>query len=205
MLIRSFVAIEIPPPLREKVVQVQEILRGAGGGVKWVEPENLHLTLRFLGEVEEDRLKAVEGVCRQVAAASQPFHLELVGVGAFPHARAPRVVWMGVGEGSEALAELAARLERGIRALGFSREERPFRPHLTLGRVRRPEAIRSLVEALASLGQERVGAMRVEEMVLMRSDLTPGGPLYTPLSRFPLGAMTEEGRRKGRKKDELGG
>jgi len=166
-----------------------ERLRSTRADVGWVRPENLHLTLKFLGQVEQTRLLAIAEVIGSVARSSVPFRLVLGGLGAFPSPRAARVIWVGVPEGAGSLAGLQARLEAELEPLGFAREERAFTAHLTLGRVRGPGHREQLAAALISMPAELLGEMVLDRIELMKSDLRPGGARYSILHSLPLGVL----------------
>ncbi len=185
--IRTFVAVNLAPGLKETLAQVQERLKAARADVTWVRPENLHLTLKFLGQVEETRLAAVAEAVATAARGYGSFRLVLGGLGAFPQPRVARVVWIGVSEGAQALAALQARVEGGLESLGFPREERPFTAHLTLGRVRGPRHREQLAVALTSVPAEPLDEMVLHRIELMKSDLGPEGARYSVLQSFPLG------------------
>ncbi|MGH7429210.1 MAG: RNA 2',3'-cyclic phosphodiesterase, partial [Candidatus Methylomirabilaceae bacterium] len=180
------VAANLDPGLRERAARVQERLWETRADVAWVRPENLHLTLKFLGEVEETALGAVADAIGSVATGPGPFRLVFAGLGAFPQPRTARVVWVGVGEGAEGLAELHARLEAALEPLGFRREERPFTSHLTVGRVRGPGRREQLAAAVTSMAAEPLGEMLLDRIDLMRSELRPEGARYSVLHTFPL-------------------
>ncbi len=155
--------------------------------MKWVAPANLHLTLKFLGDIPAGDLPAVGAALRGALAGSGgPFVLGLEGVGAFPSASSPRVVWVGVTQGREALTGLAARVQEALGPLGFPPEARGFSPHLTLGRCRSSRNAAGLVAVLAALRDYRGPQVRVERVVLFSSELRPAGPAYAPLETFAL-------------------
>jgi len=185
--LRAFVAVNLDPDLRDAFVRVQERLKATRADVGWVRPENLHLTLKFLGAVEEVRLSQVEEAVAVGVRGYGAFRLVFGSVGAFPGTRTARVVWIGLSEGAEALAALHSRVEATLQPLGFAREERPFTAHLTLGRVRGPGRREQLAAALISMPSEPQGEMVVRRIDLMRSDLSPGGARYSVLRSFPLG------------------
>ena len=184
--IRAFVAVNLDPGLREGLVQVQERLKATRADVGWVRPENLHLTLRFLGQVEEARLHAAAEAVAAATSGFGPFRFVLGGLGAFPTPRTARVVWIGVSHGAEKLASLQAKVEEGLESVGFPPEERAFSAHLTLGRVRGPGHREQLAVALTSMPAEPLGEMVLHRIELMKSDLNPGGPRYSVLQSFPL-------------------
>jgi 2'-5' RNA ligase len=162
-------------------------LRSRARDVAWVPPENLHVTLKFLGAVEEERLALVGRRLEAVASRARRFELAIAGLGAFPAVSRPRVLWAGISAGGETLASLAAAVDEALEALGFAREARPFAAHVTLGRVRAPRRDPVLAEALAAGLQRRFGRLVVDRLTLMRSDLSPHGARYTPLDSWPLG------------------
>lgn len=149
------------------------------------EPD-LHLTLKFLGPVGEARVPAIADALRS-AAALPAFDLELRGLGGFPTADRPRVVWVGAGQGAGAAAALAARVDAGLAALGFPPETRPFASHVTLGRVRTPKRNPGLAERLHGAADRDFGRVRVQAVSLMRSQLSPAGARYTELAAQALG------------------
>jgi len=155
--------------------------------VAWVAPGNLHLTLKFLGAVPEERIDAIVAALTRSGLDLRPFEARLHGLGAFPSATRPRIVWAGVTEGAPEMVELARRVDTALAELGFAREERPFSPHVTLGRVRRPGRDPVLTEALGSATAREFGRMRVPGAALMRSELGPRGARYTELASVTLG------------------
>ena len=186
-LIRSFIAVKIPSGSEDRLRAAEEQLRAAEASVKWVDPDSFHITLRFLGEVEEARLSALWGSVYQSLDGSLSFTMRFLGVGAFPNIKRPRVIWAGVTEGAEEMRELAARVEQACAGHGFEAEERPFRAHLTLGRVRRPESNVKLAAAMAELSDAELGEVHVDRVVLMKSELTRSGAVYHILEERPLG------------------
>ncbi|HET6923760.1 MAG TPA: RNA 2',3'-cyclic phosphodiesterase, partial [Anaeromyxobacteraceae bacterium] len=155
MNLRLFVALDPPEPVRRRIAAMQLELRRAAGRhadqVRWVAPEDVHLTLQFLGAVPEERLEALRGALAALARQARPLALELKGAGGFPSARRPRVVWVGVGGEIAPLADLAAGLGRRLAPLGFPPEDRPLSPHLTLGRAREGRGAPGLGGALAQV------------------------------------------------------
>ncbi len=164
-----------------------ERMRAAASGVGWVAPDNLHVTLKFLGGVEPGRLADTEVALARAASAAPPFDLTLGGVGAFPTSSRPRVVWAGVAGGRDALGTLAGRVDSALADLGFERETRPYSPHVTLGRVRAPRRDAALAAAIEAGAGRGFGTLRVDRLVLMRSDLSPRGARHTVLVSWPLG------------------
>ena len=187
--IRTFIAIDVEKPVHDRLIALQEKLAKSASEVKWVEPENLHVTLLFLGEVDERELPAV---CRAVADCTRPlapFVMSVEKAGCFPTPRRPRVLWVGVGEGTQPLVALHDALEPPLLDLGcYRREGRQYTPHITLGRVKSDRPTDQLAAALAKQAGWKGGEVTVREVLVMGSELTPKGPVYTVLSRARLGA-----------------
>jgi 2'-5' RNA ligase len=186
--IRTFIAVEMDPAIRRAAKGLIEKFREAGADVGWAATENMHLTLKFLGDVRDADVPRVCQAVREAVAGVAPFELEIRGAGAFPNLSRPRVIWLGAAEGEEAMANLADRIEAVLESLGFPREARRFHAHLTLGRVRRGGPA---ISALARLVQEHaaaeIGRSSVEEVVVFSSQLKPTGAVYEALDRAELG------------------
>jgi 2'-5' RNA ligase len=189
---RLFVALEPPDAVRRRLAAIAVELRRASGRaadeIRWVPPENVHLTLQFLGAVPEERLADVEKAVRGAAGAARPLSLEVKGAGGFPNSRRPRVVWLGLSGEVDALAALAAELGKRLAPLGFPPESRPFAAHLTLGRARDGRGAPGLGGALAAAAEGEGIAWRASELTLFESHLSPKGPRYGPVRRDALGA-----------------
>lgn len=189
--IRSFIAIELTRDLLGSLIELQDELRADEwtDEVRWVRPEGIHLTLKFLGDVPVGRIEAIGDGVAQAVAGIQPFTVTAEGLGVFPNWRRPRVIWVGVGGDTHQLHVLQERVEQVMAELGFEPEGRPFHPHLTLGRVNRRVSSgyqRRLGEALRAYEVQMVGQMLVNEVSLMRSQLHPKGAIYTQLGAYPL-------------------
>jgi len=195
--VRSFVAVALPDAIRAELADAVARLRAHAPRLAWVPAENLHLTLRFLGGLDPVALAAAGEAVTAVAAAAAPFEVALGGLGGFPTARAPRVVWAGVVAGGEALAALHRSLERELAARGFPPEERPYHAHVTLGRARDPRGGQALGDVLTPAA--RFGRLRVEAVHLMRSELGRGAARYAELLAARLAGRPEDetGRRGG--------
>jgi len=185
-VIRAFVAATVEDAVVRRRLAGAKSLLPPLHGVRWIPDGQLHFTLKFLGDVEDERVPVARETTRAAALAAGPFDLALEGLGAFPPRGPARVLWAGCGPGAAALSALAAAVEDAFVARGFPREERPFSPHLTLARVRDPDAGRRLARALASLPPEPFGTISVRELVLFRSELTPRGAEYFELLRVAI-------------------
>jgi 2'-5' RNA ligase len=155
-------------------------------GVGWVATGNLHVTLKFLGHVDEARVAEIQAALDRAVGGAAPFELGVERLGAFPTATRPRVIWAGMADGVAALGELAARVDAELARVGFEPEARAFSAHVTLGRVREPRRNPGLTAAIEKGASERFGTVRVDRVSLMRSDLSPRGARYTELSSHPL-------------------
>lgn len=189
--IRSFIAIELDPVARDRLGTLQADLRAAlrGEPIRWVRPDSVHLTLKFLGGQSGPTLQEVERKLVEAAQGIEAFDLAIAGIGCFPNAGNPRVIWAGVLEPSGRLGSLVADLESSLTALGLAAERRPFEPHLTLGRVKErltPEGRRRLEAGLAALPSGAMAESRARSVDLIRSDLRPDGPVYTVLRKAPF-------------------
>jgi RNA 2',3'-cyclic 3'-phosphodiesterase len=185
---RLFVAADLPAELRARLAALQHDLRGLRSDVRWVRPERIHLTFVFLGEVAADRLAPIRGALEAAAGeAPAPFRLRAAGVGAFPDRGSLRVVWVGIEGDGAAAARLRNVLGMQLARCGHVAEEREFRPHLTLGRVRqeRGREDRAFLERHRSTD---LGEFPVDAVILFESRLGPQGAQYTALARFPLGS-----------------
>ncbi len=185
-MMRMFVAIDLPAGVRDRAEEIQRALRPAAKGLKWVSAHNLHLTVKFLGEVEADQLAALQYELEGCARGCPPFSLEVEGLGAFPNLRRPRVVWLGVKGQVDLLQQLVKRVDKSLRPLGFEPEKGRFTAHLTLGRARQPVPAPELEKALLAGRTVQVGPLSVGELRLMRSSLGGPEPVYEVVSRHAL-------------------
>jgi len=189
--LRSFIAVPLAERTREQLTRLSRELRAAldplGRTLSYVRPAAMHLTLKFLGDVDAERVPALAGVLQETARPFRAIPFEVAAVGFFGSPRRPRVLWVGVREPSGALAGLAGAIDRACAGLGFDPEERPFRAHLTLARVKQPPG-RGIERPLERFREALLGAERAEEVVLYRSELRPEGARYTALARAPLSA-----------------
>jgi 2'-5' RNA ligase len=188
-MLRAFIAVEIPAEIQQKIHRETSNLRkGIDSLVRWVPPQNMHLTLKFLGDVSPNSLEFIRQMLRTEAENVPCFDLHLAGLGAFPNLKRPRVLYVGI-QAPAALDTLARGIESASRRLGYEAEERPFSAHLTLGRVRQnvnateQQQIRRAIEGTQV---DLLGTARVDSVHLFKSDLNPGGSVYTRLYSAPL-------------------
>jgi len=184
---RLFCAIELPAHLRAKLKHHIHQLREAqpDAAASWSRPENIHLTLKFFGNVGQNRIPNISAALSRAVASDTPFQIRVGGVGVFPRPSQARVLWIGVLDPTAKLTELQEAVEQECATEGFEKEERAYRPHLTIARLRRPEGARQLAEAHLGLMFEP-SELTVNELVLFRSELSSKGSIYTPLTRHEL-------------------
>lgn len=185
-VIRTFVAVCLDEELRSRISAIQERVKNLAPNVKWVAPDNFHVTLKFLGDVRRDRLSIVQSAMDGVAGSMAAFDLTISGTGVFPTPRRPRVIWVGVEEGREQLVALAKAVEDRLVRAGFEKEDKPFKTHITIGRVKESKPVEGLVEGLDEIDTSGLGVQLVASICVMESVLRPGGPEYTPLSVHKL-------------------
>ena len=189
--IRSFIAIELPSEIKAELTSLEErLISGQHPFVKWVAPEGIHLTLKFLGNVAQTTLPQIIEAVARIAQPISPFHLQIGGLGAFPNLQRPQVIWVGVGGEVEKLAALQRGVDAALAPLGFHPESRPFSPHLTLGRLRErasPRERQNFGQWVSSTKFETSLSFEVEALSLMKSQLTPSGAIYSQLASIKLG------------------
>ncbi|MBN1660365.1 MAG: RNA 2',3'-cyclic phosphodiesterase [Anaerolineae bacterium] len=191
-MLRTFIAIELDDELCTNLGRIQDRLRNqtSPGSVRWVRPEGIHLTLKFLGDTTEAQAEQVQEALARAAATVEPFSFSVGTLGCFPNARQPRVVWVGIHESTGALARLQRAVEAEVSPLGFPTERRTFSPHLTLGRIGQratKSEVREVGEVVVANDVGIVDTMDVAHVAYIKSDLRPTGAVYTTLSEAALG------------------
>jgi 2'-5' RNA ligase len=181
---RTFIAILIPDSWTEHLREVERDLAAGTSGMSWVKPENVHITVRFLGDLGDDGVRRVRESVRRSAAPFQAPVARLGKLGAFPRPERPRVIWLGLAEGEEKVSALAAAVERGLRDDGFGRSDKPFRAHLTLARVR--EEASGVAQVLGARLTEPPPAEPLPRLAVMKSELHPSGARYTAFEELRL-------------------
>ena len=182
--IRCFVAVEVPDEVQALFSPVQALLRAAvqsgGGRASWTRRGNFHLTLKFLGDVRSNAIDDIDAALQAVTVAQRPFSMEIGGIGAFPNMNRPRVLWVGIKQGTEAVTRLAEAVNHQLAGIGYPAESR-FHPHLTLARVRNRINLKPQVHLFRKYDIINDATVNVNKIVLMRSQLHPKGAVYTPL------------------------
>jgi len=183
--IRAFIAIELPVKIIDCLKEIQDELKHTSNKVTWVKPENIHLTIKFMGDIEADKVNRLTGFLEGAAAKSYSFDISVKGVGGFPTIDNPRILWVGI-EDDKNLSHLYDNLENGLAALGFEKEERPFKPHLTLGRIKFLKYKKGLKERIERFKDITLGKCRIDSICLFQSRLTPEGTVHTKLKEAKL-------------------
>ncbi|MBU1599231.1 RNA 2',3'-cyclic phosphodiesterase [bacterium] len=177
---RLFIAIPLTPEIKKALANQEERLKPSILGAKWVEPCGIHLTLKFLGETDEERVKDIAECCQKAAEGKPSFIISLGCVGGFPNLVIPRVIWVGIDQGKERVSEIAKDLEEKLHKIGFPKETRPFHPHLTLARIKMPKRV--LFPDIEPCSER----MRVSSIQLIQSTLTPKGSIYKAIEDIGL-------------------
>lgn len=192
--LRTFIAIDVPPAVLDTIIRIQNRFKSLGLHASWVNPGNIHLTLKFLGETDPDRIPGIQNKLTETLAPIAPFRLSLDSAGVFPDTKHPRVLWVGLKDEEGTLEILQTAIEKTLGNAGFPIEQRPFSPHLTLARIKSPKGIKSprgkkgLKDELDAVNQEGIGPLPfdVAGVHLYESQLTPKGSIYTVLANFKL-------------------
>jgi 2'-5' RNA ligase len=188
--IRSFIAVELPLELKQALSRLQAKMKSASGApVRWVEPNNIHLTLKFLGDIDIEITGRITAALEDAARGTHPFDIGVSGLGVFPDLKRVRIVWVGLTGELAKLEQFQQRIEAGLAPLGFPPEGRPFTPHLTIGRVRdyaRPDDRLALGELIGGMGLDREYKVGLNAVHLIKSQLTREGPIYSKISTVAL-------------------
>lgn len=187
MSIRSFIAIKLSAAIKDELAGLQDELKGSNSDVKWVRSGIIHLTLKFLGEIAEDKAAEVKNVLKEVSSRHNPFKISLSDIGGFPGLAHPRVIWVGIDAGSLEAQALAREIDEGLSQIGFEKETRPFTSHLTIGRVRSGRGLDRLVSKIKTLNFTSKATCGVNKVILFQSTLSQKGALHTPLYEATLG------------------
>ena len=183
--IRTFIALELPEELKKSLGRLQSKFMERAAGVKWIRPESMHLTLKFLGDTRVDSVLPVTRAIEKLVAGIDPFSFDVAGIGAFPNCRNPKVLWAGM-QVDDRLNMFHEDLETALAGIGFASEDRPFAPHLTLGRLRDGRARKDVAGLIEQYGSERFGRFSADHIIFFKSELKPSGPVYREIKNFTL-------------------
>jgi len=185
--IRAFLAIELPEDILQAMSRLQEKLkREIGGRISWTRPQGQHLTLKFFGDISTEDVKNICSATQNRIVSESKLNLKVEKLGVFPDARKPRVLWCGVTDDAAKLSVFQKQLDSDFAGIGFPKEDRPFRPHLTLGRIKDSRGITGISETLTKYGTFTAGEFICRELILFQSNLSPQGAVYTKLAEFAL-------------------
>lgn len=189
MTIRCFIAVKLPEGIRRSIADLIAWLRNTGTGVAWVPADNIHLTLKFLGNTDQALIPQIKhGISKKLSLCS-PFYIKIVGVGCFPSEKHPKVLWLGL-KNTEVLGSISKEIDALVTGYGFPPEDRPYSPHLTIGRVRSQKGNAEMLRRFAEFREADFGELEVRSIHIMKSELKPAGAKYTSLAEIPIG--TEE-------------
>lgn len=185
-LIRTFLAIDLPEEIKVQIENIQSRLKASIKGIRWTRPEGIHLTLKFFGNISENKIADISSVVEKNTVDIRPISLKVSTLGAFPNLKRPRVLWLGIGGSVEKLSDLQKEIEKDLESIGFQTENRAFRAHLTLGRIKSPKNVKGLSEIIKNEEIYDAGSFCAGGLTLLKSDLTPQGAIYTKLAYFPF-------------------
>ncbi len=186
MKIRTFIAIDIPEEIKDEIFEIEkELSKAAGEGIKWEEKEKFHITLKFLGDVNEEAINSIYQTLNESLSGFGKFSVIYKGIGAFPDFKNPRVIWVGCEDPIGKLFELQKIVEEKMSELGFEKEDKEYHPHITLGRVKKAKNISSLIKKMENINFEAKTG-EVAEVLIMKSDLKPSGSVYSVLRKIKL-------------------
>jgi 2'-5' RNA ligase len=184
--LRTFIALELPEALKKFFFGLQNRLRENTDCVRWVKPDHIHLTLKFLGSTDEELVEPIAIILQNISKNIAPVSMHVSGIGAFPNTRNPKIIWAGIQGRLDALRTFQVSLEEALAVVGFAREKRPFAPHLTLGRVKDNRGKKTLEAVLEKFKTDDMGVHTADKIIFYRSDLQPTGPVYSALKTIQL-------------------
>jgi 2'-5' RNA ligase len=185
-VIRTFIAVELPKEINDSLQKLQSDLKDSMPDARWVKYGNIHLTLKFLGDTKVSKLESIGKIIQEIADKYSPFTISLAGIGAFPNSRKPSVIWTSIDKGKDEISRLANEMESAMEKLGFPKEKRSFKPHLTIGRVKEINHPSEMMKALENPNVGEIGEFTVDRVKFIRSQLNPNGSIYTTLTEGTL-------------------
>ncbi len=182
--IRTFIAIDLSEENQNKLALIQDKLKECPTCVRWVKPENIHLTLKFLGDISQNKIQKIIKLIPGIYKDAAPFAFDITHLGAFPKISRPNIIWVGIENNADKLRGLADKLEHGLVSLGFAKKPKKFSPHITIGRVKNFKGVKKFIEAIESIQIDPPLLQDDITISLYQSTLTSQGPVYTPLHRL---------------------
>jgi len=184
--IRAFIAIPLNPKIQHSIGHMQDHLKKNNNDVKWVKLENIHITLKFLGNVDMEQINSVKQVLAILTQNTRPFKVELSQLGAFPNINHPRTLWVGLKDSKQQLSRIAAALDKALGKIGFQDDQKPFSPHVTIGRIRSSKNINLLSRSMSNYQISQDQTQTVSKIILFKSTLSSQGPIYESLYQSKL-------------------
>ncbi len=189
-MIRAFIAIEIDLPSKQKISRLISELKKSKADVKWITENQMHITLKFLGNIDKERIQNISGVLDEISRNFNAFDIQFSKLDAFPNMKRPRVIWLGVKKGADLIKLLNEKIEKEFEKLGFQKEKREYKTHLTLGRVKSLKNITSLAGSIDKIAFQPTDETKIDRLILFQSTLTPKGAIYAPLSTLHFNALS---------------
>ena len=185
-LIRTFIAVTLSEEIKKEIKKAQDEMKQLVDGVRWVMPERLHITLKFLGDIQKEQISDISSAISKCCTGKQPFNLSIKGLGVFPNINKARIIWAGIDEGFEPLSQLACLMDEEFSKMGFENEQKPFKAHITLGRVKDFAKLDKFASGIKAYNEFVFGSETVKSITVMQSELHREGPVYTPLDIINL-------------------
>ena len=191
-IIRAFIAIDIDKHNKQKISGIISYLKTANADIKWITENQIHLTLKFLGNIEQNKIQDISKILKSIAMDFSPFNIQFSGIGAFPNILHPRVIWLGMNKGKESLKLLNNKIETELERLGIRKEKREYKAHLTLGRVRTLKNVSKLITLINEAKFHPQEEIKIDKLILFQSTLTAKGAIHSPLSNVYLSTPVGE-------------
>jgi len=189
---RLFVAVPMTPRIRRRIGEIVSRFKSVGADIKWVPEENLHTTLKFLGDTPVGKVDKIIDTLEKTLSGFETSRLRFRGIGAFPNMKSPKIIWVGSESVNAKLTAIASSIDEAMASLGFEKEEKKFKAHLTIGRVRSPRGIPELMQEIEKIKNQEIDSMKITEIHLVKSELLRTGPVYTTIKKFPLFESSEQ-------------
>ena len=184
--IRAFIAIPLDPKIQHSIERMQDHLKKSNNDIKWVKPENIHITLKFLGDIDTKQINSIKQILSNCTHNTRPFKVELSQLGAFPNIDRPRTLWVGLKDSKQRLNQISMSLEKTLGKIGFQTDQKPFSSHITIGRIRSSKNIDALSKSMSSYQISENCTQTISKIILFQSTLCSEGPIYQSLHQIKL-------------------